>query len=118
MNLIIDLSPSEAARLSEAAKLVGIAPAELVKELVKEHLPALPGRHEDSLDAKLRKWQDQDGTKLTPDVAAQTLFAQWAEEDAQMTDEEHEAEDRLWEDLEKGLSDSRRRGTTPCFYRS
>ena len=106
MNLTIDLSPSEAARLSEAAKLIGLAPAELVKKLVKDHLPAHPVRDGDSLDAKLRKWQDQDGTKLMPDVAAQTLFAQWAEEDAQMTDQEHEAEDRLWKDLEKGLSEN------------
>lgn len=106
MNLIIDLTPSEEAQLSAAAKQTGLAPAELVKKLVKEHLPAAPATDEDDLDAKLRKWQEQDGTKLMPDVPTQTLFAQWAEEDAQMTDAEREAEDRLWKDLEKGLTEN------------
>ena len=106
MNLIIDLTPSEVAQLSEAAKQTGLAPAELVKKLVKEHLPAVPATDEDELDAKLQKWQEQDGTKLLPDVPTRTLFAKWAEEDAQMTNEEREAEDRLWEDLEKGLTEN------------
>jgi hypothetical protein len=108
MNLIVDLNPSEEARLSSAAKATGLAPAELIKKLVTEHLPAVPTLDEGELDAKLRTWQQQDGTKLMPDVPTQTLFAQWAEEDAQMTDEEREAEDRLWEDLEKGLIENSR----------
>src|SRR5437016_2309509 len=103
MNLIIDLTPSEEARLAAAAKQIGLAPAELVKKLVEEHLPAVPAADEDALDAKLRQWQEQDGTALMPDVPTEILFAQWAEEDTHMTDEEREAEDRLWEDLEIGL---------------
>jgi hypothetical protein len=107
MNLSIELTPSEEAKLAAAAKETGLAPAELVKKLVMEHLPAA-GTVEDDLDARLRNWQKQDGTKLMPDIPTQTLFAQWAEEDAQMTDEEREAEDRLWEDLEKGLTENSR----------
>jgi len=64
----------------------------------------VPTTDEDDIDTKLHKWQEQDGTRLMPDIPTQTLFAQWAEEDAQMTAEEREAEDRLWEDFEKGLA--------------
>lgn len=70
-------------------------------ELPDETLPT-----EETLDAKLRLWQQQDGTPLLPDVPAQTLFAQWAEEDARMTDAEREAEDRLWQDMEQGLAEN------------
>jgi len=108
MNLVINLTPSEEAELAAASKQTGLAPAELLKKLVKEHLPAVLATHEDDLDARLRRWQEQDGTTLLPDVPVQTLFAQWAKEDAQMTDEEREAEDRLWEDLEKGLTENSR----------
>ena len=108
MNLTIDLTPYEEAQISAAAKQTGLAPAAFVKKLVQEHLPTVPAEDGDELDAKLRKWQEQDGTKLMPDVPTQTLFAQWADEDAQMTDEEREAEDRLWKDLEQGLTDDSR----------
>lgn len=39
-----------------------------------------------------------------PDVSTQTLFEMWAEEDARMTNEERDAEDRLWEKIEEGLA--------------
>jgi hypothetical protein len=74
------------------------------KRLVAAHLPPIPAADNDTLDTKLRQWQEQDGIALMPDVPTQTLFAQWAEEDSQMTDEERETEDRLWEDIEKGLA--------------
>jgi hypothetical protein len=101
MNLIIDLTPSEQAQLSSAAKETGLAPAELVKKLVQDHLLTVPISQEDDLDAKLRRWQQQDSTKLTPDVPAQTLFAQWAEEDAHMTDEERAQNERIYAEIEK-----------------
>lgn len=106
MSLTIDLTPSEEARLSDAAKQSGLAPAEWVKQSVEAHLPAVPTTDEDALDAKLRQWQEQEGMVLLPDAPTQSLFARWAEEDTHMTDEEREAEDRLWEDLEKGLAEN------------
>ena len=65
---------------------------------------------EDALYAKLHLWQEQDNAPLMPDVPAQTLFAEWAEEDAKMTDEEREAERRLWESIVQGLAEN---GGTP-----
>lgn len=62
---------------------------------------------EEIVAEKLRQWQEQDGKVLMPDVPIRTLFAQWAEEDARMTDAEREAEDRLWQDIEKGLNQTR-----------
>jgi len=63
----------------------------------------MPITTEDALYAKLHLWQQQDGASLMPDIPAQTLFTQWAEEDAKMTDEEREAERRLWESIEQEL---------------
>ena len=103
MSITIDLTPSEEAQLSEAAQKSGMAPSDLLRKLPKDYLPAVSGTNEDELSSLLRRLQEQDGTKLFPDVPAQTLFAQWAEEDAKMTDEEREAEDRLWEELEEVL---------------
>ena len=101
MNLIIDLTPSEEAQISAAAKETGLAPAELVRKLVKEHLPAVSTADDDDLDAKLHKWQEQDGIKLLPDVSTQALFAQWAEEDAQLTEEERAENERIYTEIEK-----------------
>ena len=108
MDLIIDLTVSEEAQLCEAATRTGLAPADLVKKLVKEHLSPVPAVDLDDLDAKLLRWQDQTGTKVTPHIPTQTLFAQWAAEDALMTDEERADEDRLWEDLEPRLAETGR----------
>lgn len=105
MTLIIDLTPSEEAQLSAAARESGLAPAELVKNLVKEHLPVVPAIDEEALDTNLREWQEQDGTKLMPDVSTQALFAQWAEEDAQLTEEERAENERIYAEIEKnGIS--------------
>ena len=71
-------------------------------ELVEE--PTKP--EDETVDAKLHRWQQQDGAALMPEISTQTLFAQWAEEDARMTDAEREEEDRLWENMEKGLADN------------
>jgi hypothetical protein len=108
MNLTIELTPSQEARLSAAAKRSGLDPARLVRKLVEEHLPAAPNFDEDDLDAKLRRWQEQDATRLMLEVPTQSLFAQWAAEDARMTDAEREAEDRLWADLEQRLTEKSR----------
>ena len=106
MNLEIPSAPNEEARLTAAAKQTGLAPAELLKRLAPEHLPLAPANADDELDAKLRQWQEQDGTPLMPNVSAQELFAKWAAEDAQMTEAEREAEDRLWEEIERGLAEN------------
>lgn len=78
MNLIIDLTASEEAEISAAAKQNGMAPADLVKKLVKDHLPT-----------------------ATPNVSTQELFAKWAEEDAHMTDEERAQNERVYAEIEK-----------------
>ncbi len=103
MTLSIDLTPFEEARISAVAERTGLAQSEFVKKMLDEHLPVFPTTGEEELDAMLRKWQSEDGTALMPDVPTQALFAQWAKEDVNMTDEEREAEDRLWEDLEKAF---------------
>jgi len=108
MSVIVDLTPSEEAQLSEAARQNGLTPAELVKDLVRRHLPAVRAAGgEVNLGALLRRWQEQDDVSLMPDVPSQSLFDQWAEGDARMTDGEREAEDRLWADLEKVLAANR-----------
>jgi hypothetical protein len=103
----IDLTPTEAARISTAARRAGLTPAELVKRLAFEHLPDFPAPAAEALDARLRQWQEQDAKPLTPDVPARTLFARWAEEDASLTDTERGAEDQFWEEFQKGLNATR-----------
>ena len=108
MDVVIAFDPNEEARLYAAARQTGLTPANLIKRLALEHMPAVPANAEEELDAKLHAWQQQDGTPLMPNVPAQTLFAQWDAEDANMTEEERETEARLWEDIEKGLAENNR----------
>ena len=41
MTLLIELTPEQETRLAAVARQAGMAPAELVKKLVEEHLPSL-----------------------------------------------------------------------------
>ncbi|MGO8671204.1 MAG: hypothetical protein ACLQVD_07570 [Capsulimonadaceae bacterium] len=104
MNVTIPFTQTEEAVLMAAVRQSGVDLPELIKRLTLEHLQVTEA---DDIDARLRLWQMRDGTPLNPDVPAHTLFAMWAEEDAAMTDEERDAEDRLWEDIENGLAGNR-----------
>ena len=42
MTLTIELNPEEGARLAAAARQEGVAPADLARKLVTEHLPPVP----------------------------------------------------------------------------
>ncbi|MBC7529142.1 MAG: hypothetical protein H7308_16525 [Chthonomonadaceae bacterium] len=99
----IDLTPSEKERLLVFARQAGLSPAELMKRTALEHLPSSSETNKETVEAKLRRWQEQDGITLMPKISTQTLFAQWDKEDALMTEEDRNAEDRLWEDLENAF---------------
>lgn len=88
MTLTINLSPTEEALLAAAARQKGLDPAVLAKALVTEHLPEPVTLSEDSTLA---------------------LFAQWAQEDAQMTPEEIAEENRTWEQLKANINVERDR---------
>jgi len=107
MNLVINLTPIEEARLSSEAKQSGLEASELAENLVRQHLESGPVPTTDMILAKLHQWQEETGTVTSPSISAHDLFAQWDEEDAQMTDEEREAEDRLWQDVQNGMNETR-----------
>ncbi len=99
MSITINLTAGEEAQLSAAATQNGLAPEALAEKLVREHLPTADPAYE--LTKKLRERQAQDRVNLMPSRSAAELFAQWDEEAAQMTDEEREAEDRIYAEIEK-----------------
>jgi hypothetical protein len=61
MTLAIDLTPEEELRLRAAAQQEGIAPAELARKLVTEHLPPVPDENAASI-ALLQSWLEEDAT--------------------------------------------------------
>jgi chromosome condensin MukBEF MukE localization factor len=70
---------------------------------------------QEKVRALLRRWQAQDNTPVVAagpeprpgETTTEALFRKWNEEDARMTDEEREAEDRLWREVEDGLAENR-----------
>lgn len=98
MSLVIDLTPSEEARISAAAKQTGLDPSEWVKKLVEANLPVTDEEH---LDSELPQAQVQNGTASMHDASTQALFAQWAEEDARLTREERTENERIYAEIEK-----------------
>ena len=105
MDVTIALSPFEESQLCLKARQLGLPPTELIKRWITENPPAMTP--EEKVAAKLREWQEPDKAFLAPEIPAQVLFAQWAEEDALMTDEEKEEADRLWERFEKRINETR-----------
>ncbi len=120
MTLTIELNPEEEARLARAAEREGLDLAVLAKKLVTERLPDITDGNgsagtspQERVRALLAEWQAQDKTPTLPPVPTtegetptEALFRQWGEEDAAMTDAEREAEDKLWEEIEKGVSEN------------
>lgn len=106
MTITVNLTPTEEARLSNEAMKIGLAPAELVQQLLREHF-SKPLNKVDAVRAKLHQWQKDTQTQTTPAISAHDLFARWAEEDALMTEEEKEAEGKLWQDFQTGINETR-----------
>ena len=61
MTLTINLTPAEERQLRAAAQQEGLAPAELARKLVTEHLPSAPDENAASI-ALLQSWLEEDAT--------------------------------------------------------
>ena len=68
----------------------------------KTPLPETPEETRTRVQALLTKWQVEDGSYFpTEHKTLAELSAKWAAEDADMTDEEREAERLFWEERER-----------------
>jgi hypothetical protein len=97
MTLTVELGPDEEARLAAAARREGVEPAELVRNLLLQHLPPVTPSEEET----------------DPTLA---LFAQWDREDAQMTPEEMELEQREFEQFKHNINAERTRAGARIIY--
>ena len=91
MTLTLDLSPTEEAQIAAVAQRTGLSPAEAARKLLTQNLPSVPAAASQNA--------------ADPTLA---LFAQWKAEDAQMTPEEAAAEQRLWEQFEQNVNETRK----------
>jgi hypothetical protein len=89
MTLNIELTPEQEARLVAIARREGIDPAEVVKKLVAEHLPAT--------------LQDEEQDPML------SLFAQWDKEDQSLVSAEIAEENRTWEEFKANINAERDR---------
>jgi len=110
----LQLDPEVERIVRERASMEGIS----VRDLLMRTFAA-GGEREDP-EARVRtllaQWQAQDGMQTGlplggPETrsANEALLARWREADAGMTEEEREAEDDLWADVERGLDETRAR---------
>jgi hypothetical protein len=88
MSLMIELSPDEQARLAAAAKQEGMAPAELARKVLTDHLPPLPAEPH-------------------PEDPTLALFRQWEAEGTARTPEEAARENELWEQFQTNVNETR-----------
>lgn len=95
MTLTIDLTPEETRRV-EQAKAQGIDVQAIFKGVIAG-LPPVP-------------------EEQTPGAATLALFAQWAEEDANLTEEECAEEEARWEEFKTNINRWRAEsGEEPVF---
>jgi hypothetical protein len=97
MTLTLELDPNEEVRLAAAARREGLAPAELARRLVVEHLPSVA----------------ENSAEEEPTLA---LFAQWEKEDAQMAPAEIEESRREFEEFKQGINAERARAGARLIY--
>jgi hypothetical protein len=99
--MAIELAPETGSAVRHYAEEQGIT----IDELLKRAFPLKDAR-EDPIFARLRELQREYGLPLRPDgttghIPSSEIFAQWDVEDARRTQEEVEADQLLWESLEK-----------------
>jgi len=87
MTLTIEFTAREEKWLADQAAQQGVPPAEIVRQLVEEHIS--PATESEEIDPTL------------------ALFAQWSQEDAAKTPEEITEEDQLWREFEQGINATR-----------
>jgi hypothetical protein len=87
VSLTIELDAAEEARLSAAAREQGLAPAELARRVLLDHLPAVEMRQ--------------------PDEATLALFRKWDSEDAERTPEQAQLENELWDTFQANVNETR-----------
>jgi len=96
MTLTIQLTPTEEAQLTAAARQAGMEPAELARKLVTEHLPSV--------------------TPDTPEDPTLVLFAQWDADDAQMTPEDIAEAQRDYDAFTQRMNAERARAGARVLY--
>ena len=96
MTLTIELTPTEEAQLTAAARQAGLDPAALARKLVTEHLPPL--------------------TPAPPEDPTLALFAQWDADDAQMTPEDIAAAQRDYDVFTQRMNAERTRAGARILY--
>jgi hypothetical protein len=96
MILTIELTPTEEAQLTAAARQAGLEPATLARKLVTEHLPAV--------------------TPATPEDPTLALFAQWDADDAQMTPEDIAEAQRDYDAFTQRMNAERARAGARILY--
>lgn len=96
MTLTIELTPTEEAQLTAAARQAGLAPRELARQLVTAHLPPV--------------------TADRPNDPTLALLAQWEADDAQMTPEERTEAQRDAQAFLDGINAERARAGARLLY--
>lgn len=96
MTLTIELTPTEEAQLTAAARQAGVTPRDLARQLVMAHLPLVPA--------------------APPDDPTLALFAQWEADDAQLTPEECTAAQRDAQAFLDGMNAERARAGARLLY--
>jgi len=113
----LQLAPEVEQRVREQADAEGVSVSDLVARYFPP-MPATPPRPEipdeeteiERVQALLTKWQAETGDAALMNREHRTLAelsAQWAAEDALLTDEQREADHRLQEEYERGDFPSR-----------
>jgi hypothetical protein len=112
----LDLSPEIENVVRERAAAAGVSVNDLlartfVQEKVQTRPLIDPKEH---VRALLAQWQTQDNTPILPPIPihygetpTQALFRKWEDEDADMSKEEQEREERLWEEVQQSINSER-----------
>lgn len=104
-------------RVRQNAAQEGISAGEYISRLMQSRPDNFAVSSNDPVarvNALIVKWQKADNTPVAPPAPndgtmtpSEALFKQWERENAEMTDEEREAEDHVWEGFIDSLNEVR-----------
>lgn len=112
----LDLSPEIENVVRERAAAAGVSVNDLLaRTFIQEKEQTRPVIDpKEHVRALLAHWQAQDNSPILPPIPIQSgetptqaLFRKWENEDADMTEEEQEREERLWEEIQQSINAER-----------
>jgi hypothetical protein len=119
----LELNPEVERQVLERARAAGTTASDYIAQLLQAYTTIASPNPIARVHGLLNQWQFQDRSPTSAPApndgtftASEALFRQWEREDANLTDEERQAEEKRWQQFQRDINSDRvASGMRPIF---